>query len=877
MKVKEKKILLVDGYSIISRAFYGIRILTDKEGRPTNALYGFFTILFKVIEEEKPDYIAVCFDVDKNTFRHQMYKEYKGTRKETPAELKQQVPFVLEMLDSMNIKHYEVQGFEADDLIGTISVLSEKEGASVVILSGDKDMLQLATDKIKVRIPKTTKGVTEVFTYFEKDVLSELGVTPTQFIDVKALMGDTSDNIKGVPKIGKDTAPKLIAEFGSLDGIYENIDKIDKKAVKQSLIDNKEEAYFCKTLVTIRKDVPIDFKLEDNKADSIFNTNSFEVCKKYELKKFYSKFTEKNDAKTFDAGEQNLNFDAKVINDKFMLSNIIDDTNSLDIIGISIIENGEKYYLALALDDKRNYVIEEVLDEKPLSIDNIREITSQILEKSKTKIALLDLKENLFFIEERYRDSNRLVDISLMSYINDPINKNYGAFALLSNNFGIVIDEKSLSKKDLAIYNAVSALSSYGTEFEKLKQSGQLKLYEDLERPLINVLYDIEKEGILVDKKLLKDYGKELESHIKVLEKEVYKLAGCEFNINSPKQLGEVLFEKLKLKGAKKTKTGYSTNAEVLEKLKDEHPVVDKVLEYRTYTKLNSTYAVGLLTCIADDGRIHTKLNQMGTATGRLASEEPNLQNIPIRTELGRKFRDVFIPKKDFVFIDSDYSQIELRILASMSGDENLIHSYEASDDVHAITASKVFNIPLEKVTPDLRRRAKAVNFGVVYGISAYGLSEDLTITPREAREYIEQYFDTYPKVKEFLDNQVSLAKEQGYVTTILGRHRPVPELKSNNYMVRSFGERIAMNSPIQGSGADIIKLAMLAIYKKFKEEKLESKIVLQVHDEILIEASKRELDKVKQIVKSEMENAMKLKVKLVISMNEGDNWNNAH
>ncbi len=876
MKVKEKKILLVDGYSIISRAFYGIRILTDKEGRPTNALYGFFTILFKVIDEEKPDYIAVAFDVDKNTFRHQMYKEYKGTRKETPAELKQQVPFVREMLDSMNIKHFEVQGFEADDLIGTISVLSEKEGASVVILSGDKDMLQLATKKIKVRIPKTTKGVTEVFTYFEKDVLAELGVTPTQFIDVKALMGDTSDNIKGVPKIGKDTAPKLIAEFGSLDGIYENIDKIDKKAIKQSLIDNKDLAYFCKTLVTIRKDVPIDFKLEDTKLDSIYNPKSFEVCQKYELKKFYSKFTGKEDGSTFDAKETDIDFKSKNISDKFMLANIIDDTKSLDLIGLSIINSEEKYYLSLTLDKSRNYIVEGLLDDAPLSIEKIQEITSSILENN-TKLAMLDLKSKLDFVDDKYKESKDLLDISLMSYINDPINKKYDAPSLLSNNFGVVVDEKTASAKESAIYESVAAFHCYEMEIEKLKNSDQLELYETLERPLINVLYDIEKTGILVDKDLLKSYGKELESHIKVLEKEVYKAAGEEFNINSPKQLGEVLFEKLKLKGAKKTKTGYSTNAEVLEKLKDEHPIINKVLEYRTYTKLNSTYAVGLLTCIEKDGRIHTKLNQMGTATGRLASEEPNLQNIPIRTELGRKFRDVFIPKKDCVFIDSDYSQIELRILASISGDENLIHSYEASDDVHAITASKVFNVPLKDVTPELRRRAKAVNFGVVYGISAYGLSEDLTITPRDAREYIEQYFDTYPKVKDFLDIQVASAKEKGYVTTILGRHRPVPELKSSNYMVRSFGERIAMNSPIQGSGADIIKLAMLGIYKRLKEEKLNSKIVLQVHDEILIEAHKDELEKVKAIVKNEMENAIKLKVKLVISMGEGDNWNNAH
>ena len=877
MKVKENKILLVDGYSIISRAFYGIRLLTDKEGRSTNALYGFFTILFKVIEEENPNYIAVCFDVDKNTFRHQMYKEYKGTRKETPKELKEQVPYVIEMLDSMNIKHYEVQGFEADDLIGTISVLSENEGASVVILSGDKDMLQLATNKIKVRIPKTTKGVTEVFTYFEKDVLNELGVTPTQFIDVKALMGDTSDNIKGVPKIGKDTAPKLIAEFGSLDGIYENIDKIDKKAVKQSLIDNKEEAYFCKTLVTIRKDVPIDFNLENNKLENIYNTESFKVCEKYELKRFYSKFKNLGSSTGVSSSKEEINFDYKHISDKYMFENIIDDASKLEYISFDVENIGGKLYLALTIDDNRTYLIYDSYDEKEVDIALIKDILSNFFKHQSLKLACLNLKNQLDYIDESIRYSNNLVDISLISYLNDPTVKNFDAYNLLSNNFGIVLDEKNIDEEKIAVYASITCHHLYKAERDKLNQTKQQELYDKVERPLINVLYDIEKEGILVDKKMLTDYGKELEGHITVLEKEIYKSAGMEFNINSPKQLGEVLFEKLKLKGSKKTKTGYSTSVDVLEKIKDEHPVINKILEYRTYTKLNSTYAVGLLSWIKEDGRIHTKLNQMGTATGRLASEDPNLQNIPIRTELGRKFREVFIPKDGFVFVDSDYSQIELRILASLSGDENLIKSYKDSDDIHSITASKVFNVPLDEVTPELRRKAKAVNFGVVYGISAYGLSEDLTISKNEAREYIEQYFETYPKVKEFLDQSVAHAKSDGYVKTLLGRIRPIPELKSSNFMVRSFGERIAMNSPIQGSGADIIKIAMINIHKRLKEEKLESKLVLQVHDEILIETKKEELEEVKKIVSYEMENAVTLKVKLAISLSVGDNWNSAH
>lgn len=877
MKVKENKILLVDGYSIISRAFYGIRLLTDKEGRSTNALYGFFTILFKVIEEENPNYIAVCFDVDKNTFRHQMYKEYKGTRKETPKELKEQVPYVIEMLDSMHIKHYEVQGFEADDLIGTISVLSEQEGASVVILSGDKDMLQLATDKIKIRIPKTTKGVTEVFTYFEKDVLNELGVTPTQFIDVKALMGDTSDNIKGVPKIGKDTAPKLIAEFGSLDGIYENIDKIDKKAVKQSLIDNKKEAYFCKTLVTIRKDVPIDFNLEDNKLENIYNSESFKVCEKYELKRFYSKFKNLGSSTGVSSSKEEINFDYKHISDKYMFENIIDDVSKLEYISFDVENIDGKLYLALTIDDNRTYLIYDSYDEKEVDIALIKDILSNFFKHQSLKLACLNLKNQLDYIDESIRYSNNLVDISLISYLNDPTVKNFDAYNLLSNNFGIVLDEKNIDEEKIAVYASITCHHLYKTELDKLNQTNQQELYDKVERPLINVLYDIEKEGILVDKKMLTDYSKELEGHITVLEKEIYKSAGMEFNINSPKQLGEVLFEKLKLKGSKKTKTGYSTSVDVLEKIKDEHPVINKILEYRTYTKLNSTYAVGLLSWIKEDGRIHTKLNQMGTATGRLASEDPNLQNIPIRTELGRKFREVFIPKDGFVFVDSDYSQIELRILASLSGDENLIKSYKDSDDIHSITASKVFNVPLDEVTPELRRKAKAVNFGVVYGISAYGLSEDLTISKNEAREYIEQYFETYPKVKEFLDQSVAQAKSDGYVRTLLGRIRPIPELKSSNFMVRSFGERIAMNSPIQGSGADIIKIAMINIHKRLKEENLESKLVLQVHDEILIETKKEELEEVKKIVSYEMENAVSLKVKLAISLSVGDNWNSAH
>lgn len=871
-----EKLVLIDGHSILNRAFYGIPDLTNSEGLHTNAVYGFLNIMLKILDEEKPDYITVAFDVKAPTFRHKMYPEYKGTRKPMPAELHEQVPLIKEVLTSMGIKIVEMAGFEADDLLGTIGKRAEKEGLSVSIVSGDRDLLQLATDKIKIRIPKTKKGTTEVEDYYAEDVFQTYGVTPSEFIDLKALMGDTADNIPGAPGIGEKTASAIIGKYHSVECAFENIEEITPNKAKNSLSENKEIVKLSKTLATINTDVSIDYSFNDARVGELFNEKSYEIFKRFEFKSLLKRFTVTNQTGIND------------IIDKFRT---IDDLNDV----LDFFDNAKKKL------EKKIIAIDFVIDNKEITglvvcqqegegvfIPVLNFVTADMLvEQVKAlsgivfKVVVMDLKKNLLALDSV--DEDRFFDIKVAAYLLNPMKDTYNFDDIARDYLGIQIQsENELVKqwnndgdavKKLSFINAYIAGMAYKNLDEKLKLEEMHDLYENIELPLIGVLYDMEKYGIKVNPDSLKEYGEKLSVRIKELEDLIYKEAGCEFNINSPKQLGEILFEKMGLSGGKKTKTGYSTSADVLEKLKDDNPIVSMILEYRQLTKLKSTYADGLFACIGEDSRIHSKFNQTITATGRISSTEPNLQNIPIRMELGRQIRKVFVPEDDYVFVDADYSQIELRILAHMSGDEKLIEAYQSEQDIHRITASQVFHTPFDQVTNQQRRNAKAVNFGIVYGISSFGLSQDLSISKKEAAEYIERYFETYPGIKIFLDGLVKSAKENGFATTIYKRKRPVPELSSSNFMQRAFGERIAMNSPIQGTAADIIKIAMIRVSKRFKKDNLKSRLILQVHDELLVEAYKSELDKVKQILSEEMTEAAKLKVVLEIDMHTGNDW----
>lgn len=873
------KLLLIDGNSIMNRAFYGIPDMTTNDGRHTNAIYGFLNIILKVIEEEQATHICVAFDLKKKTFRHEMYEAYKGTRKGMPEELHEQMPRIKKILQAMHIRIVEQEGFEADDLIGTLSKKGEREGFAVTILSGDRDLLQLATDTVLVRIPKTKHGKTEVEDYYAKNVVETYGVTPLIFIDKKGLMGDTSDNIPGVPGIGEKTAAKLLAEYGDLDGVYAAVDSMKASRMKQNLIENKDLAYLSKTLATIKLDCPIPFEFSEATYHDPFNAEAYTLFEDLELKSFYKRFSvEKKEELTFET----------------VLIDEIDGYNALlaklqkakEVSFAWITQDGEALGVAVCMDLEHVYLIRFMMFiTEAMVADNLLALSRDY----QVQLACMHVKKLLSFLD--FHEEDAVFDAGLAAYLLQPNQSEYEYDTLAKVYLDVTLpsEKEMLGKEKLGYFSfedervqkwmAYQAIVPYKIKSvlrEKLKETGMESLYDEMELPCLYALYEMEKNGIRVDGEALHQYGKKLRTRIEELTAEIHAMAGEEFNINSPKKLGEILFEKLGLKNGKKTKTGYSTSAEVLEKLKNAHPIIPKILEYRQLTKLNSTYAEGLAGYIRADGRIHGKFHQTVTVTGRISSADPNLQNIPTRMPLGREIRKVFIPEEGSVFVDADYSQIELRVLAHMSGDAALIAAYQADEDIHAITASQVFDVPLDQVDSTLRRKAKAVNFGIVYGISSFGLGQDLDISRKEAEGYIEKYFATYGKVKEFLDRTVEDAKKNGYTVTMFGRRRPIPELASSNFMTRSFGERAAMNAPVQGTAADIIKIAMVRVNRRLKKEHLQSKLVLQIHDELIIETKKEEVEIVQKILVQEMMHAADLAVPLLVDANVGDSWYDA-
>lgn len=865
-----EKIVLIDGHSILNRAFYGLPDLTNAEGLHTNAIYGFLTIMFKILEEEKPEYLTVAFDVHAPTFRHEMYDAYKGTRKPMADELRQQVPVIKEVLGAMGIKTIEQAGLEADDLLGTISRRSEERGMEVSVISGDRDLLQLATEHVKIRIPKTRQGRTEVEDYYSEDVKNRYQVTPLEFIDLKALMGDTSDNIPGVPSIGEKTAARIITEYHSIENAYAHVEELKPPRASKALKEHWELAVMSKTLATIEVHADFAYDFEEARLGNIYTEEAYAYFQRLQFKNLLSKFD-------VTAPANSVEDHFRVIESKTEATEIFRKAAQADCVGAAIFKDLENVLPLFVQEAGVGGIALSFSQEDILCIRCNAELSGEWLLKELEMIAektnrfvVFDLKAQMEFLKIQRKDN--CFDATVAAYLLNPLKSDYTYEDVAREQLDLILEDKTdLTTK--VCYEAYTAYASSAKLEKRLKEDGLWSLFEEIEMPLVFTLYDMEKNGVKVEAEALKLYGDQLGDKIVELEKEIYEDANETFNINSPKQLGVVLFENMKIPGGRKTKTGYSTAADVLEKLAPEYPIVAKILEYRQLTKLKSTYADGLAGYIQEDGRIHGKFNQTVTATGRISSTEPNLQNIPVRVELGRMIRKVFVPEEGYVFVDADYSQIELRVLAHCSGDEQLIKAYREEADIHRITASQVFHVPFDEVTDLQRRNAKAVNFGIVYGISSFGLSQDLSITRKEAAKYIEDYFHTYPGIKAFLDDAVAHAKENGYVKTLFGRRRPVPELASSNFVQRSFGERVAMNAPIQGTAADIMKIAMIGVNKRLKEQKLKSRLVLQVHDELLIEAYHAEIDTVKEILREEMEQAASLDVPLEIDMHTGYNW----
>ena len=899
------KLLLIDGHSIANRAFYGLPDLTNSNGEHTGAIFGFINMMLKFIDDEQPDNFAVAFDVSAPTFRHKMFDGYKGTRKPMLPELKEQIPRIQEMLRAMGVPVITMEGWEADDILGTLSRIGEERGFDVTIVSGDRDLLQLATERVKISIPKTKKTGTEIEQYYAKDVQELYGVTPTQFIDIKALMGDASDNIPGVEGIGEKTASALIAKYGSIEACHEHVEELKPPRASKNLAAQWDIAVLSKELATINVQAPIELEEGSTKLSNLFTEEAYLLCKRYELKKLLPRFESTDTAKVQDNTSETF----RCISDLGDVDNFFNNikTSGKDFIGASIMAGADRTIkgAALSVGDETIYVDCDGFISPEYLGHNLMEIS-----KAGVNLCFWDLKNAMHLIYNLLNDSEReqvdkrggqseifpkACDVAVAAYLLNPTKNEYTADDVASEMLGIIIPAAAdlFGKKKLeaaleddselehvttyACYNAYVAYASYSKVMDEIKAQGMLHIYEDIELPLVYTLFDMEIAGIAMDADALKEYGDRLAVRITELEQSIYKQAGEQFNINSPKQLGVILFERMGIQGGKKTKTGYSTAADVLEELAATNPIISDILEYRQLAKLKSTYADGLATCLDADGRVRSTFMQTVTATGRISSTEPNLQNIPIRMELGREIRKVFHPKESFIFLDADYSQIELRVLAHMSGDENLIGAFKAGQDIHRSTASLVFNTPFDEVTDLQRRRAKAVNFGIVYGISAFGLAKDIGVSRGEAQEYIDNYFRAYPKMHEFLEGLKSSAKDKGYVTTMYGRRRPIPELASSNFMTRQFGERVAMNSPIQGTAADIIKIAMVRVHDRLLSEGLESKLLLQVHDELLVETKESEQALVEQLIAQEMENAADLLVDLEIDMNPGKNWAEAH
>lgn len=963
-----EKIVLIDGHSILNRAFYGVPDLTNSEGLHTNAVYGFLNIMLKILEEENPGYLAVAFDRKEPTFRHKRYKEYKGTRKPMPEELRQQVPVIQEVLSAMGVPVVTQAGIEADDILGTIATNAQREGMEVSLVSGDRDLLQLASDKILIRVPKTKRNGTEIENYHGEEVVEKYGVTPAQIIDMKGLMGDSSDNIPGVPGVGEKTAVKILTAFPTLEDAYERIEEVEPKRARELLRANRDLAFLSKELATIKTDCDVPFSFEEAKYGNIFTEEAYGWVKKLELKSLEKKFgAEVVSAATTVEAEFTTVVEKKLAEEHIQvllrekpdrvgvgfladewsnggavkkkaskksaaqLSLVLDEDDLSLSVGEEAEEGAEPEYdflgMSLAYQGESSVVLCFLVNEE-LSGEELLSLYRQV-EGAVPEVDVLDWKDvmhhttpvepllegkeppnqNAFLDdsqEQREALFGKVFDVSIAAYLLNPLKNSYHVEDIARDYLGTTVAsfQEVFGKNRLAEFGrgqefqeflahpdgesgkslvaylgnlAYVPVMAAASLKEELEREGMLSLMEEIEMPTAYYLYQMERVGVQVEKKELEEISKMLESKVLALETDIYDLAGEEFNINSPKQLGVILFEKMKLPFAKKTKTGYSTSAEILEKLRNEDPIVAKILDYRQVSKLKSTYADGLPVFIEADRRIHGKFNQTITATGRISSTEPNLQNIPIRMELGREIRKVFQPREGCVFLDADYSQIELRVLAHMAGDEEMIAAYRNGQDIHRSTAAKVFHTPFDQVTDLQRRNAKAVNFGIVYGISSFGLSQDLNIPKKEAQEYIDQYFAMYPAVKAFIDQLVADAKEKKYAETLFHRKRPVPELASGNFMQRSFGERVAMNSPIQGTAADMIKLAMIRVAGRLKRENLQAKIVLQVHDELLVETPMEEREQVRRILLEEMPKVMELSVPLEVEVSEGSNWKEAH
>ena len=898
-----KKIVLIDGNSILNRAFYGImgnKMLTTPDGKYTNAVYGFLAILFKVLEDIEPEYLMVTFDLKAPTARHKLYDGYKATRKGMPNELAEQMPILKDILKSMNIKVIEKEGYEADDVLGTMAKRAEKDGFDVTIVSGDRDTFQLTSNRVKVRIPHTKMGKTETETFGREEVLKKYGVTPKQLIEVKGLQGDTSDNIPGVPGIGEKTALELVKKYKTIDGIYEAIEKGEddlKPKAKERLLENKELAMLSRTLGTINLEVPIEENLEEFK---IKEWNKEEVFSKFKELNF-NRFIDRFNLKSEEGPKQNLAelFEIKTLNTQNEIKDLLEK-----------IQNKLVFMLGTEKVEQENLIIKKQIKSIYIYIDNtVYEIKFNTNEEFISYFKTIFENENIQKYSYRLNETYVLLmqngiylkeikfDTEIAAYLLNPSNGKYKLDELANQYLSIDIPEylefvgaKQQKETQMTLFSQ----DEMNVDFEKyqnaiymytiaklaeimnkkLEEINSLKLFENIEMPLIKVLAEMQYEGIYVDKQELVSFGVKLKEDIEVIKQEIYKLAGEEFNINSTLQLGNILFEKLKLPVYKKTKKGYSTDVDILEKLKPEHPIIEKILEYRGFMKLNSTYIEGLIVYINENThKIHSYFHQTITATGRISSTEPNLQNIPTRAEQGKQIKKAFKAQEGNIFIDADYSQIELRILAHISNDTNMREAFLNEEDIHKQVASKVFNVPLEEVTKEQRTAAKAVNFGIVYGISGFGLAEQLGISRKKAEQYIEQYLEKYKGVKEFMDRIVEKAKEQGYVETLFHRRRYIPELSSNNYMVRQFGARAAMNTPIQGTAADIMKIAMIEVNKKLEEEKLNAKLILQIHDELLIECKIEEKEEVKKILRESMENAVKLSIPLEVEVSEADNW----
>lgn len=862
-----KRLLILDSNSLMNRAFFALPPLTNSDGIHTNAIYGFMNMLFKMKEEIEPDCIIATFDLKAPTFRHKEYADYKAGRKKMAPELYEQFPIIKELLKLMGIKIFELEGFEADDLIGTISKFAEDNDTEAYVVTGDKDALQLASDKTKVVITK--KGVSETAVYDRESFIKEYEVTPTQFIDVKGLMGDKSDNIPGVPGVGEKTAFKLIKEYGCIEEVLQNIDNISGKKLKENLENNTEQAIFSKKLATIMREVPVELTIED--VTTMDDPNMPEIKKmliKLEMKSVLSKF--KNDGVEEESNVEVVNIDN--IEGLTELFGRLKDRIYIDYT----LNNASQYskldleYLFLG-EENKGYII----DFKIISLSAREEalnLLKRLMEDESINKVIHDGKNFVTFLKKNNIEIKGFdFDTAIAAYLIDSSKSKYEILELVNQYIGDNPSGEGANLKGILV--------SYIPEIykilkDKIHDESMDKLYYEVEHPLIYVLSSMESSGFNINAEMLDELQVKFKKEIEETQAEIYKLADEEFNISSPKQLGKILFEKLDLPVIKKTKTGYSTNQEVLEKLMDKHDIIPKIMYYRQITKINSTYVEGLKNVIDEDGRIHSNFNQTVTTTGRLSSTEPNLQNIPVRHEMGKEIRKVFIPMEEGdILVSCDYSQIELRVLAHIADDENMIDAFKHHSDIHTKTASEVFKVPVDEVTSLMRSRAKAVNFGIVYGISAFSLAQDLKITKKEAEEYMAIYFERYPKIKGYLEDVVTEAKDKGYVLTILNRRRFIPEIKSSNKIVKALGERLAMNAPIQGSAADIIKLAMVNVYNKLVEKKLKSELILQVHDELILNVKPDELEVVKELVISEMENAVKLSVALDVDLNSGATW----